>query len=277
MNRMRRHLLRPLLALLAALTLSPVPAAAQADLGSAWTATRAELERRVTQLDALASSTAYSERARLRSAREAATIRQRLSEGDFRVGDRLFVEIEGSIPGGAQGGASGGVGEIRDTVTVMDGARINVRGIGEIALTGVLRSELQSRVNAAVNEVILNSRATTRPLVRLAVFGSVARPGYYTLPLETRIDNLIMLAGGPTVDATNGNMRMVRGDTTVFDAAEVSNMISAGTVIGAMGLQEGDQLIVERGVQRLDRQQTLQFAFLFLSPILSGLVFRALR
>lgn len=276
MNRMRRHRLRPLLALLGALTLSPLVVAAQADLGSAWTASRAELERRVTQLDALAGSTAYSERARARSAQEAASIRRRLSEGDFRVGDRIYIEIEGAIPEGIEG-ATPAMNNLQDTVTVLEGARINVRNIGEVSLVGVLRSELQSRVNTAVSEVILNSRATTRPLVRLAVFGSVGRPGFYNLPLETRLDNLIMLAGGPTIDAATGSMRMVRGDTVVLDQSEVRSMIATGTVIGAMGLQEGDQLIVERGAQRLDRQQTLQFVFLFLSPIISGLVFRAIR
>lgn len=275
MNCMPRHALRLTLALLGALALSPLPAVAQADLGSAWTASRAELERRVTQLDALAGSTAYSERARARSAQEAANIRRRLSEGDFRTGDRIYIEIEG-IPEGVDGAAPT-LSDLQDTVTVLEGARINVRNIGEVSLVGVLRSELQTRVNTAVNEVILNSRATTRPLVRLAVFGSVGRPGYYNLPLETRLDNLIMLAGGPTIDAATGNMRMVRGDTIVLDATEVRSMISEGTVIGAMGLQEGDQLIVERGAQRLDKQQTLQFAFLFLSPIISGLVFRAIR
>ena len=70
---------------------------------------------------------------------------------------------------------------------------------------------------------------------------------------------------------------MVRGDTIVLDRNEVQTLISSGAVVGSMGLQEGDQLIVDRRAQRLDRQQSLQFAFLFLSPIISGLVFRAIR
>lgn len=263
------------LALFGTLGLSSTPAHAQDDLGSAWTASRAELERRVLQLEALTGSTAYSERTRARSAQEAATIRRRLGEGDFRVGDRIYIEIEGAIPEGVQVAPT--LSDLQDTVTVFEGARINVRNIGEISLVGVLRSELQARVNTAVNEVILNSRAMTRPLVRVAVFGSVARPGYYNIPLETRLDNLIMLAGGPTVDAATEKMRVVRGDTVVLDESEVRMLISTGEVIGAMGLQEGDQLIVERGAQRLDRQQTLQFAFLFLSPLISTLLIRTLQ
>ncbi len=276
MKRMRRFSSRLLVTLLVASVFAPLAVSAQADLRSAWTASRAELERQVAQLDALAGSPAYSERARTRSAEEAARIRRRLSEGDFRIGDRIFIEIEGAIPEGIERTVPT-LSDMRDTVTVLDGARINVRNIGEVSLLGVLRSELQTRVNNAVNEVFLNSRATTRPLVRIAVFGSVGRPGYFNLPLETRLDDLIMLSGGPTIDAATGTMRIIRGDLVVLDKNEVRAMIAAGTVIGEMGLQEGDQLMVERGAQRLDRQQTLQYAFLFLSPIISGLVFRVLR
>jgi len=276
MTPLRRLASRSLLVLVAALCLAPTSAAAQADRGSAWTASRAELERRVIQLDALAGSTAYSERSRARSAQEATNIRRRLSDGDFRIGDRIYIEIDGVIPDGIQGEVPT-LSDLQDTLTVLEGSRINVRNIGEISLVGVLRAELQSRVNTAVNEVILNSRATTRPLVRLAVFGSVGRPGFYSIPLETRLDNLIMLAGGPTIDASTGKMRIFRGDTIVLDETEVRSLIAAGVVVGDMGLQEGDELIVERGPQRLDRQQTLQFTFLFLSPIISTLLFRGAR
>lgn len=269
------RILQLVVTLTAGLCVLPGVAATQSDLGSAWTASRAELESRATQLDALASSTAYSARARARSAQEAATIRRRLSEGDFRVGDRIYVEIEGSIPDGLQ--AAPTLSDFQDTLTVFEGARISIRNIGEISLAGVLRAELQNRVNTAVNEVILNSRATTRPLVRVAVFGSVGRPGYYNIPLETRIDNLIMLAGGPTVDASTDNMRVVRGDTVILDEREVRGAIVEGMVIGALGLNEGDQLVLDRRSQSLQGQERTRFIFLFLSPIISAVVFRTLR
>ena len=156
----------------------------------------------------------------MRSASEATLIRRRLGEGDFRVGDRIYIEIEATILFGPEAIAQTS-NDVQDTVTVLEDSRITVRGIGEISLAGVLRSELQARVTAAVSEVMLNARSTTRPLVRLAVFGSVGRPGYYTVPVETRIDDLVMLAGGPTIDASTGKMRMVRGDTVVLDEDEV--------------------------------------------------------
>jgi len=276
MNRIFSYPRNLFVALLVCSVLS-VPLRAQAELSSSWMASRAELERRVTQLEALAASTAYSERARARSAQESANIRIRLTDGDFLVGDRIYVEVEGALPVGTPGAQQQSLSDVRDTITVLAGSRINIRGVGEIALTGVLRSELQSRVNAAVSEVILNSRATTRPLIRLAVFGSVGRPGYFSVPLETRLDNLVMLAGGPVQDAATERMRIVRGDTVVLSSDEVRSMIANGTVVGEMGLREGDQLYIERGTQKLDRQQTLQFTFLFLSPIITTLLFRGAR
>jgi protein involved in polysaccharide export with SLBB domain len=209
-------------------------------------------------------------------AQEAANIRRRLSEGDFRIGDRILVSIDGVVletPGGGQPPQTA----FEDTITVLDGARINVSNIGEISLAGVLRSELQGRVNAAVSEVILNSRARTRALVRLAVFGAVARPGFYTIPLETRVDNLVMLAGGPAPQAQMNSMRFQRGDTTVLDAEELRAIIAAGEVVGALGLHEGDQLIIDQGQPPLQGAERTRFLFFFISPIISALVFRYLR
>ena len=35
----------------------------------------------------------------------------------------------------------------------------------------------------------------------------MGRPGYFNLPLETRLDDLIMLSGGPTIDAATGEIK----------------------------------------------------------------------
>ena len=273
MKRVLRAVLRSLVVLAIALSAGGVTARAQADLGSAWTASRAELERRVVQLDALAASTAYSARAREKAAVDAAGIRRRLGEGDFRTGDRMLIVVAGTV-------TSEGVTEprdLQDTVTVLEGARINLREVGEIALAGVLRSELQARVSAAVGEVLLNARATVRPFVRLSVFGAVIQPGYFTVPLETRLDALVMLAGGPTIDANPSTLRLLRGDTIILDADEVRTAIADGTVIAELGLREGDQLMLDRGRQPLDRQQKAQFVFFLLSPIITSLLFGAIR
>lgn len=254
---------------------SSLPAQSYAAL-SAWTASRPVLERRITELEGLVASTAYSEDTRARARRELEDTRRRLSEGDFRIGDRIYVEVDATALSGGEAIPTQ-VLDVRDTVTVLSGSRIIVRGVGEIGLAGVLRSELQGRINAAVNEVVLNARSSARPLVRIAVFGSVARPGFFIVPMESRLDDVVMLAGGPVQDAASEQIRVLRGDVEVLSSDEVRSMIANGVVIGEMGIQEGDNIYVSRGRQRLDRQQTLQFTFLFLSPLLSGLIFRVLR
>lgn len=264
-------------ALLWALVAAATPLLAQdSETSVAWTASRAELERRLASLEALAGSTAYSDRARNRAANEVAVIRQRLSEGDFRVGDRIYVEVEAATLLGPNATPQP-LADVRDTLTVLEGQRINIRTIGEISLAGVLRSEVQARVSAAVGEVLLNARSTTRPLVRLAVLGAVTRPGYYSVPMEYRVDDLLMLAGGPAPKSQTQGMRMLRGDTIVLADAEVRSVIASGQVLGRVGIQQGDVLYVDRGAEPIGRQQTLQWLFFFLSPIISGLVFRVLR
>lgn len=272
---MTRNALRLTLAL-ALFSIAQPLVAQDAGTVQSWTASRAELERRLASLEALAGSTAYSERARARAASEVIGIRRRLSEGDFRVGDRLYVEVEATALMGPNA-VPQPLADVRDTLTVLEGQRINIRTIGEISLAGVLRSEVQARVSAAVAEVLLNARATTRPLVRLAVLGAVARPGYYSVPMEYRLDDLLMLSGGPAPNSQAQRMRMLRGDTIVLSEDEVRGFIASGTVVGQIGLQEGDQLYVERGEQPIDRQETVRFAFLFLSPLISALVFRFVR
>lgn len=262
--------------LLVLATVSPGALASQALAGSGWMASRAELERRISVLEQVTASSAYSERMRASANREIAEIRSRLTDGDFRIGDRVYVEVEGVEPLATQG-PSGMVASPGDTATVLDGARINIRMVGEVSLAGVLRSELQGRVSAAVSEVILNARATARPLVRIAVFGAVARPGFYIVPLETRIDDLVMLAGGPSAEAAAQKISITRGDTLVMDATDVGAAIAAGTVVGALRLREGDQIVVAREVARLQGAERSRFLFLFISPIISAFVFRFLR
>jgi protein involved in polysaccharide export with SLBB domain len=249
---------------------SAAPSVAQ-DLGNSWMASRVTLERRALQLDSLASSPAYSEEARLRASAEGERIRRRLQDGDFRVGDRIYIEVDNSVLGTASTEAAV---FLRDTLTVMDGNRVFVRGLGDVSLDGILRSELNGRIRGAVSEFLLNSRTTARPLIRLGVFGSISRPGYYSLPLEARLDAVLMLAGGPLADANPEGMRVMRGDTIVLTERDVLTYVANGTVIGEMGLQVGDQLVVSRRQLVLDANFTDRIVFNLLFVILNIVAFR---
>src|SRR5438034_6586175 len=102
----------------------PRPAPAQQlsarDVGSAL-ATRPYLQEALAQLE------------RHREDREARLIRSRLANGDFQPGDRIFLRVEGEQ-------------QLSDTFTVGPGPAVVLPEVGAVPLDGVLRSELQGRL-----------------------------------------------------------------------------------------------------------------------------------
>lgn len=224
-------------------------------------ATRSELEAELAKREQWLQSTAYSDRLRERARREAATIRSRLTDGDFRVGDRLVMRVDGRVP-------------FDDTLSVVAGRMLIVPGLGTISVAGVLRSELQERAQATFRESVLDAVVTVRPLARLAVFGSVGGPGYQSVPLETRVDELLMAARGPGADTRPDRFRIQRGDTTLVDPAGVQLAIASGLTIGDLGLRDGDYLLVEPGAQPWDRGSTLSLMGLILTPLITRVLIR---
>lgn len=249
-------------ALIAAATLLLMPAALLAQgTEPGWMATRAELESGIQSSERFANSPAYGERSRERAAARAAALRQRLTDGDFRVGDRMLLTVIGTV-------------SLNDTVTVVEGPRIVAQGIGEIPLRGVLRSELTERVTTAIVEVVRNGTVTVRPLVRLGVFGSVVSPGYLAVPAETTVDQLLGLAGGPSAEAAPEKFRLVRGDTVLVAGAAVLEAIAAGRTIVDLQLRDGDLLVVDPRSPPWDRASTLQILTIIVGPIITFLLLR---
>jgi len=256
---MRKPILRTaiaisLLALTAPLSAQPVELPANAAI--ARHATRAELESAAIALDRLAASTAYSEKTRATARAQAAQVRSRLVEGDFIVGDRIEVRVGGEIP-------------LIDTVTVMEARRISLRGIREVSLVGVLRSELQLKLSADLLEVVRNATVSARPMMRIAVLGSVGTPGYLSVPGGTTLDELLTLSGGLATDAAAEKVTIVRADTLLFDSQGVRLAIAAGQTLDALSLRDGDALRVPRQSPPWDRTATLSIVTLFLAPLIT--------
>ena len=229
---------------------------------SSRVATRAELEAAAMELDRLSASTAYGETTRMRARTEAAAVRRRLTEGDFHVGDRLIVNVEGPVV-------------LDDTVTVLEGVRITIRGIRDVALAGVLRSELTAKLRSDIIEISRNTtRVSARPLLRLAVFGSVTNPGYLSLPPETTVDQLINAAGGPSGTADMGRVTLERADTVLLTNDAVRTAIAQGRTVEALGLADGDALVVPDKGQPMNAQAKVQLFMSLVFPILTIFVFR---
>ena len=226
-------------------------------------ATRAELESAAAEFDQLAASTAYSEPIRGRARGQAVAIRRRLTDGDFRVGDRIVLRIEGQL-------------DVDDTMTVLDGLRVPVPRFRQVSLAGVLRSELELRLRTELTDVVRNATVTARPLMRLAVLGSVTRPGYLSVPSETTVDALLMLAGGPLPVAAVNEMNITRADTVLFKAAATRSALTQGLTVGQLDLTDGDALFVPLK-ERWDRAAVLQMVGLAVTLLTTFALLQQLR
>ena len=205
-----------LVALLGAVT----PAAAQSGdspntLGLG--ATRQALEARAAQADA----------------REAAAIRTRLARGDFRVGDRILLTVEGEK-------------ELSDTFTVGLGGQLTLPLIGNVSLDGVLRSELQDYLTHRLAQNLRDPEVRTRAFVRLSVQGAVTHPGYYGVPADAPLSDALMAAGGTLQEANLSRLRIERDGKPLWEGKALQQAIAEGRTLDGAGLVAGDQVNVPR-------------------------------
>src|SRR5207237_186978 len=97
---------------------------------------------------------------------EASALRERLRDGDFQVGDRIVLSFFSDA-------------KHTDTLTVRPGRVIDLPGASEVALTGLLRSDLKDRVTEALLKYVKARDIDVTPLTRIAVLGEVVHPGYF--------------------------------------------------------------------------------------------------
>lgn len=253
------------LASLVAVAVFGLPATATSqsatDAGAQWVATRAELTASATQLEALAGSSAYSERLRARARLQAAAVRSRLERGDFIVGDRLDVTVEGSSP-------------FRDTVTVSSSTDVLLGQFGRLSLAGVLRSEVAERVRVLVAGSVLDAAVTVQPFLRVAVAGSVGTPGYVLVSPDSRLDELLTLGGGPAADADLQRMEVVRGDVVILEPSAIISAIASGQTVAQLGVEQGDMLRLRPRTPPWDRASVLQIVAVVVAPLLTLIVVR---
>jgi protein involved in polysaccharide export with SLBB domain len=196
-------------------------------------ATRDTLEQLAAFYESGARSQAYSPELRTRARDEAAALRTRLQDGDFRVGDRVVMVVEAELA-------------LTDTFIVTSGPSIELPVVGVISLRGVLRSELQQYLQQQVGRYIAQPDVRARTYVRLAFAGEIQQPGYHMLPIETPLPDAIMAVGGPTTFANLKGIKVVRGDGTVLKGRELYVAMSMGETLDALQLREGDTVNVPR-------------------------------
>lgn len=193
----------------------PSPVRAQA--AGPLVGTRAELQARLAALPAGDPA--------------AAALSQRLRDGDFHPGDQISITVDGEPT-------------LTATFTVGAGRLVTLPQAGDLALAGVLRSELDSAVRAQVARYLRDPVVHARALVRVGVMGQVRAPGWYVLPAESLLSDVMMAAGGPLPTARPENATVERASVRVWSAPQVRQALAEGRTLDQLDIRAGDQLMV---------------------------------
>jgi len=239
---------------LAALTLSALaamPAAAQqapgAEVAQVLVSRQALLDL-AQQLEQTAQSSNFSSAVRDRARAQADKVRERLRDGDFQVGDRIMLRVEGETA-------------LSDTFTVRGGREVLLPNIGPIQLAGVLRSELNDYLTRQLAQYVRNPRVRAQALIRVAVIGAVRQQGYFTVPVDIPAWDVIQgAAGGMDGTAQIDKLKIERGTETLYEGDEVQQIMAQGRTLDQLGIQAGDrfELPAQQQRNRFQSVQTIQ-------------------
>lgn len=244
--------------LVASLVLAPYARAQQvADGSSRAVATRADLLAAKAAAEQDAHSRDLDDDQRRGRSYEAALIASRLAEGDFSPGDRVVLRVEDEPA-------------LSDTFTVRAGRRLPLASLPDLELSGVLRSELRSHVEDHLRRFIREPKVDATPLVRVAVFGPVGRPGFYAVPADVLLSELIMRAGGPSPTADMSRLEIRRDGRTLWSAGEVRVAVAQGFTLDQLHVRAGDEIVLTEQRQR-DWSRPLQAVMMILGTAVTVL------
>jgi len=192
---------------------------------------REDLTQLLQRYEEAIASPAYSGGVKDAARANAERIRERLALGDFRVGDRVVLSVQGEP-------------NLPDTVLVEPGPQISLPLFGSISLAGVLRSEIQAHLTRELGKIIRDPVVRAQGLMRLSIQGSVARPGFYVVPADMLVSDALMIAGGPGANANLDDLRIERGTTRLVQGQGMQDALLQGRTLDQLNLQAGDQIFL---------------------------------
>lgn len=169
---------------------------------------------------------------------EAWLLQQRLEKGDFQDGDRIIVQIQGNVLAGKS------PVEVPETLTVRAGKLLELPRMADLPLEGVLRSELQQRLTDHLSQYIKEPSVRATPLVRIAVLGYVARPGYIYTAADQPLSDVLMKAGGPGPDADMARVVIRRGTDVIWNSQDTHTALADGLSLDRLHLRAGDEIYI---------------------------------
>jgi polysaccharide export outer membrane protein len=116
--------------------------------------------------------------------------------------------------------------------------------IGPINVRNLSVTGLRERLNTDLSQLFQRPFIAVTPLFRVAVLGEVLKPGLLSADPTLTIFDLIALAGGPTRDANQNKLQLIRGGQNIrlsLDPAAI-----ARSTLQELGVHSGDQVVVPR-------------------------------
>jgi protein involved in polysaccharide export with SLBB domain len=190
---------------------------------------RDQLQGLLDRFEGAASSAAYSDYLRAEARSEAALIEIRIAEGDFQVGDRILLRVQGEPT-------------LSDTFTVSGERGLDLPDIGSAPLDGVLRAELEPYISEYLARYVRSPRVQARALIPVTIVGGVVRPGFYTVPSQLQLSDVLMVAGGPTPQAELDGLRIERGGNRIWQGPALQDAIAEGRTLDQLNVRGGDRI-----------------------------------
>jgi protein involved in polysaccharide export with SLBB domain len=159
-------------------------------------------------------------------------LQERLRDGDFSVGDRIFLEVRG------------GEKLFVDTVTVRGGRVIAIPDLPDISVAGVLRSELQEHLQKEIARYIREPEVRATSYVRLTMSGAVGRQGFYAFPADILLSDAIMQSGGPSTNWDINKVEVRRSDRVIVGHDAARRAITDGRTLDQLSVRPGDQVVI---------------------------------
>ena len=116
--------------------------------------------------------------------------------------------------------------------------------VGAINVRQLTVVELRERLNRELQALFQRPFVVVTPLFRVAVLGEVFRPSLYSVDPTMTVFDVIAQAGGPTRDANQRQMQLVRGGETIPVALNASSIGRA--TLRELGIRSGDHIVLPR-------------------------------
>jgi polysaccharide export outer membrane protein len=116
--------------------------------------------------------------------------------------------------------------------------------IGAINVRSLSVAQLRERLNTDLSQLFQRPFLAVTPLFRVAVLGEVWKPGLYSVDPTLTVFDLLALAGGPTRQANQNKLQLIRGGENIRVSLEPAAI--ARSTLRELGVHSGDQLVVPR-------------------------------